>query len=167
MFLYTSSSSHLPLICVVQDLVPNGDLFTCLQEGIYLGNTTVIKSIFSQVLEGVKHCHSIGIFHRDLVSIATSSRLHLLINIIQKPENILVTEQLGRCPKVMIADFGLATDRIVTSDFNSGSELYMSPGAFNYEHSSYLLLKLHLQNALVGTDRQLAHSPLPLVISGP
>lgn len=52
-----------------------------------------------------------NVFHRDL-----------------KPDNILLADGGTR---VVLADFGLSTQRESTVDFGNGSEIYMSPG----EHS--------------------------------
>lgn len=73
--------------------------------------------VFLQILDGVEHCHELGIFHRDL-----------------KPENILCARGGER---LMIADFGLATSEKQSTDFGCGSTFYMSPGSF------FSLLRMH------------------------
>jgi serine/threonine protein kinase len=94
---------------VVIEFCAEGDLFTNITEhGRYVGNDSLAKHAFLQILDAVQYCHSVGIFHRDL-----------------KPENILVTDQ-GQTVK--LADFGLATTNYWTSDFGCGSTFYMSPG---------------------------------------
>jgi serine/threonine protein kinase len=96
---------------VVIEFCPEGDLFTNITErGHFVGNDALAKHAFLQILDAVEYCHSIGIYHRDL-----------------KPENILVTDN-GRTVK--LADFGLATSDMYTSDFGCGSTFYMSPGNF-------------------------------------
>lgn len=98
---------------VVMEYCPEGDLFANITEqGGYVGNDSLAKSIFLQILDAVDYCHSIGIYHRDL-----------------KPENILVTDG-GLTAK--LADFGLATTDHMTSDFGCGSTFYMSPGNYIY-----------------------------------
>jgi serine/threonine protein kinase len=93
---------------VVIEYCPEGDLFSNITEqGKYVGNDFMAKSIFLQILEAVEFCHSIGIYHRDL-----------------KPENILVKDD-GMTVK--LADFGLATTDRITSDYGCGSTFYMSP----------------------------------------
>ena len=94
---------------VVLEYCPEGDLFSSITEGgRYLGNDFMAKRAFLQILDAVSFCHSRGIYHRDL-----------------KPENILVTDE-GMTVK--LADFGLATQEYLTSDFGCGSTFYMSPG---------------------------------------
>lgn len=94
---------------VVLEFCPEGDLFSSITEhGLFLGNDTMAKRVFLQILDAVDFCHSLGIYHRDL-----------------KPENILVTD--GGLT-VKLADFGLATRDYLTSDFGCGSTFYMSPG---------------------------------------
>lgn len=93
---------------VVIEYCKEGDLFAKItEEGHYVGDDFKAKSVFMQILSAVKHCHSKGIYHRDL-----------------KPENVLVTDN-GWAAK--LADFGLATQDRITSDFGCGSTFYMSP----------------------------------------
>ncbi|KIK65766.1 hypothetical protein GYMLUDRAFT_159673, partial [Collybiopsis luxurians FD-317 M1] len=68
-----------------------------------------VKSLFLSVLDGLEHCHKLGVFHRDL-----------------KPENILCSSD-GKSTR--IADFGLATDEELSDTFGCGTEAYISPEA--------------------------------------
>ena len=96
---------------MVIEYCPEGDLFSNItKRGKYIGNDALARRAFLQILKAVEYCHSIGIYHRDL-----------------RPENILVTDQ-GMTVK--LAEFGLATDDHITSDFGCGSTFYMSPGNF-------------------------------------
>lgn len=93
---------------VVMDYLPEGDLFSKItDEGYYVGDDFKARRVFLQILAAVQHCHSQGIYHRDL-----------------KPENILVKDNGWT---VKLADFGLATQDRITSDFGCGSTFYMSP----------------------------------------
>nr|ABS83384.1 PCRan1 kinase [Pneumocystis carinii] len=95
-------------VYIVMEYCSEGDLFTAITEkNGYVGNDTLIRQVFLQLLSAVEYCHSSGIYHRDL-----------------KPENILVT-QSGKFLK--LADFGLATTEVFTSEFGCSSPFYMSP----------------------------------------
>lgn len=92
---------------VILEYCPAGDLFSNITEKGYAGNDFMTRNAFLQILDAVEHCHSRGIFHRDL-----------------KPENVLVT---NGGMTVKLADFGLATKEVYSSDFGCGSTFYMSP----------------------------------------
>jgi serine/threonine protein kinase len=95
-------------VYVVMEYCSEGDLFSAITEnGHYVGDDVLAKSVFLQLLDAVEFCHSIGIYHRDL-----------------KPENVLVANS-GQVVK--LGDFGLATTEPFTSDFGCGSTFYMSP----------------------------------------
>lgn len=94
---------------VVMEFCPEGDLFSKItDERHYVGNDFMARHVFLQILDAVIDCHSVGVYHRDL-----------------KPENILVKDNGWT---VKLADFGLATQERITSDFGCGSTFYMSPG---------------------------------------
>ena len=80
------------------------------EEGQYVEDDAKNRQVFLQILRAVQYCHDQSIYHRDL-----------------KPENILVKDN-GYTVK--LADFGLATRDVLTSDFGCGSTFYMSPGMF-------------------------------------
>ena len=94
---------------VVLEYCDEGDLFAKItEEGDYIGQDDKTRDVFLQIIDAVRHCHSLGIYHRDL-----------------KPENILVQ---NNGYTVKLADFGLATQDPITSDYGCGSTFYMSPG---------------------------------------
>lgn len=93
---------------ILLDYVPGGDIFDMMElHRAYLGKDDLIKSVFLQLIDAVEHIHSLGISHRDI-----------------KPENILCKDGGSF---VMLADFGLGTDRRVVRDYGLGSEPYMAP----------------------------------------
>ncbi|KXT10735.1 hypothetical protein AC579_2734 [Pseudocercospora musae] len=103
---------------VVIEYCPEGDLFSKItEEGHYVGDDFKAKQVFLQILAAVEHCHASGIYHRDL-----------------KPENVLVTDN-GWTAK--LADFGLATQDRITSDFGCGSTFYMSPECQQFNPKPY------------------------------
>ena len=94
---------------VVLEFCQEGDLFTKITEqGHYVEDDAKARTVFLQILRAVQYCHEQSIYHRDL-----------------KPENILVKDNGFT---VKLADFGLATQDAVTTDFGCGSTFYMSPG---------------------------------------
>jgi serine/threonine protein kinase len=109
---------------VVLEYCPEGDLFSKITEtDDYVGNDHKARAVFLQILDAVQHCHSKGVYHRDL-----------------KPENILVKDNGWT---VKLADFGLATEDRITSDFGCGSTFYMSPGMINNPWTSEHLLTFY------------------------
>lgn len=73
-----------------------------------MGNDSLVKAVFLQILDAVEYCHSHSIRHRGL-----------------QPENILVAEG-GTIVK--LGGFGLASEDEFSSEFGCGSVFYMSPG---------------------------------------
>ncbi|KAJ3065585.1 hypothetical protein HDU98_011067 [Podochytrium sp. JEL0797] len=68
-----------------------------------------VKDVFSQLCDGVMHCHSRGYYHRDM-----------------KPENILL--DVGNLT-AKITDFGLATRDTWSYEMGCGSTRYIPPEA--------------------------------------
>lgn len=98
-----------PLIFLVMDYCPGGDMYTAIvKRHAYCQNDALAKSVFVQLLDAVQACHEKSIFHRDL-----------------KPDNIFVSEDDS---KVVLGDFGLATDVDISTSFSCGSTHYLSPG---------------------------------------
>jgi serine/threonine protein kinase len=89
---------------VILDFCPDGDLFGMITERHrYLADDALVSHVFLQLLDAVKFCHDAGVYHRDL-----------------KPENILCCKD---GTEVLLADFGLATEEQVSSDFGCGVSL--------------------------------------------
>ncbi|KAF8991989.1 kinase-like domain-containing protein [Cyathus striatus] len=94
---------------LVMELVKGQPLATCILLGDFVRNDSLVKYVFCQILDGVQHLHSRGIFHRDL-----------------KPENIIVTQDW----RVKIIDFGLATNVLKSKDV-CGTFPYIPPELFS------------------------------------
>lgn len=92
------------LICMALEYAPGGDLFDHIVRHVRLKEDEA-KRIFSQLADGVQHCHNQMVVHRDL-----------------KPENILLDADCN----VKIADFGLS------SQWRPGQVLTESCGSPNY-----------------------------------
>jgi serine/threonine protein kinase len=101
-----------PHAYIVTDYLPQGDLGSVVfRQNRFLGNDALIRNVFLQVLNGVEHCHSIGIAHRDL-----------------KPDNFLYRDGPRENEiQVVIGDFGLATPHQKSSEMQCGSPAYLSP----------------------------------------
>ncbi|KAF7314219.1 hypothetical protein MKEN_00894200 [Mycena kentingensis (nom. inval.)] len=95
---------------MVLDFCAGTDLFTAITDGIFVGQTRLIKRTFISILDAVKFCHKLGVYHRDI-----------------KPENVLVNFAKG---EVLLADFGLATMSKLTRDRECGSPSYIPPECF-------------------------------------
>jgi serine/threonine protein kinase len=74
----------------------------------YAGDSPRIKSTFLQIIDGVEHCHSNYVYHRDL-----------------KPLNVLCNQDGSM---VFLTDFGLATRQEASQEHSIGTVAYMSPG---------------------------------------
>jgi serine/threonine protein kinase len=120
----TSEDHELGLLYIITEYCPDGDLLEAILAGKYVRKDDLIRDVFLQLVDAVETCHKQSIFHRDL-----------------KPENILCKDG-GE--KVVIADFGFATEKPVTTDFHMGSEPFMSPGKRNANPCrAHDLLTLH------------------------
>lgn len=102
---------------VVLEYCPLGDLYECILNNDFpnaKNQPEMIKNIFLQIIDGVAHLHSHGIYHRDL-----------------KPENFLLSlSEDGSELVVKISDFGLACRDKISYDFGTGSDRYMAPEQF-------------------------------------
>lgn len=93
---------------IILEYCPDGDLFSAISETrIFLGRDNLIKTNFLQLMDTVISLHKIGIYHRDL-----------------KPENVLCTMN---GTKLLLTDFGLATEFEKSTNFGCGSYFYMTP----------------------------------------
>ena len=98
---------------VLLDYVPGGDIFDMMEiHRAYIGNNELIKSVFLQLIDAVEHIHNLGVSHRDI-----------------KPENILCNDDGSH---ILLADFGLGTDRKVVREYGLGSEPYMAPRKLSF-----------------------------------
>lgn len=112
------------LVFIIMEYATHGDLFSLITQPNLshdiIGKTKVIRRLFLQIIDAVQHCHHNLIAHRDL-----------------KPENILLLSN----QRVKLADFGLSTNQLVSSELNCGSSFYFSPGTVLQSLLSiYLLL---------------------------
>lgn len=104
---------------LILEFYPRGDLYEAIHSNSGPVTTQDIKLVFEQLLDGLKYCHSRGIYHRDL-----------------KPENILIDQDWS----IKISDWGLSTtNKIVTNpnEFDIGSERYMAPELFDNNLEEY------------------------------
>jgi serine/threonine protein kinase len=119
--LHSSVSSHATVVSLhkvieedgyiflVLDYCSGGDLFKFLTaRGTYVRNDALVKDVMLQLINGLEHCHRLGVFHRDI-----------------KPENIMCNKD---GTQLKLGDFGLATDTKCSENFGAGTSGYMSPG---------------------------------------
>jgi serine/threonine protein kinase len=102
-----------------------GDLFTMITEHyLYLGRDALIRHVFCQIVDALEYCHRKGICHRDLKpeSKVNSSCRGIILNL------YLDILYANAGTKVMLSDFGLATNEYISRDLGCGSSYYMSPG---------------------------------------
>ncbi|KAI0336065.1 kinase-like protein [Cubamyces sp. BRFM 1775] len=93
---------------IILDFYRGGDLFDHIcDKRTYVYNDELLRKAFVSLVDALQACHDAKVYHRDL-----------------KPENILTNEDGS---EVYLADFGLATDRAIVSDFGCGTKIYMSP----------------------------------------
>ncbi|KAJ7048483.1 kinase-like domain-containing protein [Mycena amicta] len=102
------------LLCIVLDIAAC-DLWTLIDEGVFLHNSSAIKKGFLQVVDAVQACHDKGIFHCDL-----------------KPGNILCSHH---DEALLICDFGMATQETACSHA-AGTTIYMPPEALTLGHQT-------------------------------
>ena len=95
------------ILYIGTELCAKGSLYSFTKRDVFLAQPALTKSIFKQVVDGVKAMHDNGIFHRDL-----------------KADNIFVKED----GSVAIGDFGFATSRASTTSFGMGTPGYVAPG---------------------------------------
>ena len=104
---------------IVLEFCRGGDLFEHITEKeSYAGNDELLRKAFLSLVDAVQAIHDAEIAHRDL-----------------KPENILTNEDGS---ELYLADFGMATDEKMSTEFGRGTSIYMSPGkhlfpAFNFQ----------------------------------
>ncbi|KAJ6583988.1 kinase-like domain-containing protein, partial [Mycena vulgaris] len=122
-------------VFVVLELCTGGDFFNALvARQCYRSNPTLIKKAFGEILDAVEFCHRNSVYHRDL-----------------KPENILCN---SAGTEIRLADFGLATQIGVSTQFGCGSRFYMSPafanGCYSARHSDAWALSVIFTNMISG-----------------
>jgi len=97
---------------ICTELVEGSDLFKMATNYTEYTNDEK-RSVFSQLIAAVDHCHNCSVAHRDI-----------------KPENILISKE----GVVKLADFGLSTVNEMSVSTRCGSMPYVGPESFT-EHS--------------------------------
>ncbi|KAH3687040.1 hypothetical protein WICPIJ_001984 [Wickerhamomyces pijperi] len=96
-------------IFIVMDYFDEGDLFVnIVDRQVYTNSISLIKTVFTQLVDVISYCHSRGVYHCDI-----------------KPENIMVAQHGAL---LTIGDFGLAVEsEFINSNICIGSSYYMPP----------------------------------------
>ncbi|KAJ7063971.1 kinase-like domain-containing protein [Mycena amicta] len=94
-------------VFVVLEFAQSDFFSAVVDREIFRHRPALIKEAFNEVLDAVDFLHHNGIYHRDI-----------------KPDNILC-DQNGT--NLRFADFGLSTQRQLSTQFGCGSRFYMSP----------------------------------------
>lgn len=109
---------------MILEYAPRGDLHDAIQLGIAPVATRDVIDVFMQLISAVEFCHQNGVYHRDI-----------------KPENILIADDWS----IRLTDFGLATENLICTDFDVGSERYMAPELLeHYDIDSYAADKVDI-----------------------
>ncbi|KAJ7769337.1 kinase-like domain-containing protein, partial [Mycena metata] len=102
-------------VFVVLELSAGGDFFSAMVDrSCFHANPPRVKQAMNELLDAVEFLHRNSVYHRDI-----------------KPENILCN---AAGTDIRLADFGLATQVAVSTQFGCGSRNYMSPESI---HRSY------------------------------
>eukprot|EP01068_Selenidium_serpulae_P015921 Selendium_serpulae@DN6253_c0_g1_i10.p1 len=103
--LFDERSGHLAMIFELMDKT----LYDAIKDRSFAMSEHKIRKYIYQMLKGLDHVHSQGLFHRDI-----------------KPENILINERTG---EVKLADFGCCRKQISTRPFTDyiSTRWYRSP----------------------------------------
>ncbi|KAJ7186169.1 kinase-like domain-containing protein, partial [Mycena filopes] len=107
-------------VFVVLELSTGGDFYTAMVDrGCFKGNVARVKRSMNEILDAVEFLHRNSVYHRDI-----------------KPENILCN---AAGTDIHLADFGLATQVALSTQFGCGSRSYMSPESLDraYAHGCY------------------------------
>ncbi|KAJ7053068.1 kinase-like domain-containing protein [Mycena amicta] len=94
-------------VFVVLEFAQSDFFSAVVDREIFRHRPALIKEAFNEVLDAVDFLHRNGIYHRDI-----------------KPENILCDKD---GTNLRFADFGLSTQRQLSTQFGCGSRFYMSP----------------------------------------
>ena len=110
--LLEGSFANEPQYGIAMDLCAGGDLFDVIAANGKFPEPAA-RFFFTQILDGLEHCHAKGVFHRDI-----------------KPENIMFDAQYN----IKLADFGLSAtddssaDKAAPNMFDrAGTPAYMAP----------------------------------------